>query len=526
MSSFLSNLGMVIPIVAVVLVVIGLLVAGYVKASPDRAYIISGLRKEPKVLIGKAGIKIPFLEKKDELNLQLIPIDVKTSSAVPTADYININVDAAVNVKVSSDKTRLQLAAQNFLNKPVDYIGSVAREVLEGNMREIVGKMNLEEMVSDRQKFAELVKENAEPDLAAMGLDIVSFNVQNFVDENGVIENLGVDNIVKIQKNAAISRAESEKEIAKARAIAKKEANDAEVSSELEIANAQAEAQKKKAIVQANANRESQEAQIEADTLIAQKENELAIKKAELQKDADTKKASADAAYSIQQETERKTVEIATADANLARQEKAIALKEKEVELTERTLEATVKKQAEADKYAKQQEADAKLYETQRQSEAKLFERQKNAEAEKFEQEKKAEAEKATADANRYTMEQEAEGIRSKGQAEADAIKAKALAEAEGIEKKAEAMKQMGEAAVLEMYFKAMPEIAKNIAEPLAKVDKITMYGDGNSSKLMKDIMNTLNQVTDGMKESTGIDLSSVLAGFAGAKIADNTQNK
>ena len=187
MSSILSNLGMVIPIVAIVLVVVGLLVAGYVKASPDRAYIISGLRKEPKVLIGKAGIKIPFLEKKDELNLQLIPIDVKTSSAVPTADYININVDAAVNVKVSSDNTRLQLAAQNFLNKPVDYIGSVAREVLEGNMREIVGKMNLEEMVSDRQKFAELVKENAEPDLAAMGLDIVSFNVQNFVDENGVI---------------------------------------------------------------------------------------------------------------------------------------------------------------------------------------------------------------------------------------------------------------------------------------------------------------------------------------------------
>ena len=114
---------------------VGIIVSGYVKASPDKAYIISGLRKEPKVLIGKAGIKIPFLEKKDELSLQLIPIDVKTSSAVPTADYININVDAAVNVKVSSENTRLQLAAQNFLNKPVDYIGRVAREVLEGNMR-------------------------------------------------------------------------------------------------------------------------------------------------------------------------------------------------------------------------------------------------------------------------------------------------------------------------------------------------------------------------------------------------------
>lgn len=518
-NEIVSNLGVIVPVVVVACGGIGVVGTGYVKASPDKAYIISGLRKQPKVLIGKAGLKVPFFEKKDELNLQLIPIDVKTSSAVPTADYININVDAAVNVKVSSEEERLKLAAENFLNKPTDYIGQVAREVLEGNMREIVGKMNLEEMVSDRQKFAELVKENAEPDLAAMGLDIVSFNVQNFVDENGVIENLGVDNIVKIQKNAAISRADSEKEIAKARAVAKKEANDAVVKSELEIANAQAEALK------ANADRESKEAQIAADTMIAQKENELAIKKAELQKDADTKQATADAAYNIQQENERKSVEIATADADLAKQEKAIVLKDKEIELTERSLDATIKKQADAEKYAKQQEADAKLYETQKQSEAKLFERQKNAEADKFEREKEAEAMKATAEANKYAMEQEAEGIRKKALAEADAIKAKALAEAEGIAKKAEAMKQMGEAAVLEMYFKAMPEIAKNIAEPLAKVDKITMYGDGNSSKLMKDIMNTLNQVTDGMKESTGIDLSSILAGFTGAKIADNSNN-
>lgn len=518
--------GTFIPIALIVLLVILILATGYVKASPDTAYIISGLRKRPKVLIGKAGIKIPFLEKKDELNLQLIPIDVKTSSAVPTADYINIRVDAAVNVKISDNEERLGLAAQNFLNKPVEYIAQVSREVLEGNMREIVGKMNLEEMVSDRQKFATLVKENAEPDLAAMGLDIVSFNVQNFVDGNGVIENLGVDNIVKIQKNAAISRAESEKEIARAQAIAKKEANDAQVSSELEIANARARAQKEKAVVQAEATRESKEAEISAATLIAQKENELEIRKAELQKDADTKKAIADAAYQIQKESERKTVEITTADANLAKQEKAIILKEKEVELTERSLEATVKKQADAEKYAKQQESDANLYEVQRNSEAKLFERQKNAEAEKFEREKEAEALKATAEAQKFAMEQEAEGIRSKGLAEAEAIKAKALAEAEGIEKKAEAMKQMGEAAILEMYFKAMPEIARNIAEPLSKVDKITMYGDGNSSKLVKDIVGTLTQVTDGLKESTGVDLQSVLSGFLGMRLASGVNGE
>lgn len=522
MYGIVSLLGTLLPVAIIIALIVVLLATGYVKASPDTAYIISGLRKQPKVLIGKAGIKIPFLEKKDELNLQLIPIDVKTSSAVPTADYINIRVDAAVNVKISDQRDRLALAAQNFLNKPTDYIAQVSREVLEGNMREIVGKMNLEEMVSDRQKFATLVKENAEPDLAAMGLDIVSFNVQNFVDGNGVIENLGVDNIVKIQKNAAISRAESEKEIARAQAMARKEANDAQVTAELEIANAQARAQKEKAVVQAQADQEAKEAEISAATLIAQKETDLNIRRAELQKDADTKKAIADAAYEIQKETERKTVEITTADANLARQEKAIILKEKEVELTERTLEATVKKQADAERYAKQQEADAKLYEAQRDSEAQLFERQKNAEAEKFEREKEAEALKATAEAQRYAMEQEAEGIRSKGLAEAEAIRAKALAEAEGIEKKAEAMKQMGEAAILEMYFKAMPEIAKNIAEPLGKVDKITMYGDGNSTKLVKDIVGTFTQVTEGLKESTGVDVSSVLAGFIGGKIADH----
>ena len=523
-SMLLEMAEVIIPAAVVILLLIVILITGYVKASPDTAYIISGLRKQPKVLIGKAGIKIPFLEKKDELNLQLIPIDVKTSSAVPTADYINIRVDAAVNVKISDSTERLALAAQNFLNKPVEYIAQVSREVLEGNMREIVGKMNLEEMVSDRQKFANLVKENAEPDLAAMGLDIVSFNVQNFVDGNGVIENLGVDNIVKIQKNAAISRAESEKEIARAQAVAKKEANDAQVSSELEIANAKARAQKEKAVVQAEATRESKEAEISAATLIAQRENELEIRKAELQKDADTKKAIADAAYQIQKETERKTVEITTADANLARQEKAILLKEKEVELTERSLEATVRKQADAEKYAKQQGSDARLYEVQRKSEAQLFERQKNAEADKFEREKEAEALKATAEAEKYAMEQQAEGIRSKGLAEAEAIKAKALAEAEGIEKRAEAMKQMGEAAILEMYFKAMPEIARNIAEPLAKVDKITMYGDGNSSKLVKDIVGTLTQVSDGLKESTGVDLQSVLSGFVGMKVASDIQ--
>ncbi|MGN0480138.1 MAG: SPFH domain-containing protein [Lachnospiraceae bacterium] len=470
----------IIPVAIVILVI---LATGYVKASPDRAYIISGLRKKPKVLIGKAGIKIPFLEKKDELSLQLIPIDVKTSNAVPTADYININVDAAVNVKISDKPDKLALAAQNFLNRKPDYIAQVAREVLEGNMREIVGKMNLEEMVSDRQKFANLVKENAEPDLGEMGLDIVSFNVQNFVDGNGVIENLGVDNIVKIQKNAAISRAESEKEIAKAKANAQKEANDAQVA---------------------------------ANTAIAERQNELAIKQAELKKESDIKKAEADAAYEIQKEEQRKTIEITTANANIAKQEREIELKRKEVEVTEQALEAQIKKKAEAEKFARQQNA-----------EAELFERQRKAEAEKFEREKEAEARKLQADADLYSKAQEAEGIRKVGEAEAKAIEAKGIAEAEALEKKAEAMKKYGQAAMMEMIVNALPEMAKAIAEPLATIDKVTIIDSGNGqsgvSSMGAYVPNVLAQTIAAVKETTGLDITEIMkANTYDAKVTRN----
>ena len=319
MEAVMAYQSLIIVLVIAVLVIV-ILTTGYIKAPPDTAYIISGLRK--KIIIGKASIKIPFFERMDRLSLKLIPIDVKTSTAVPTADYINIQVDAAVNIKISSDSERLSVAAENFLNQDTDYIARVAREVLEGNMREIVGRMKLEEMVSDRQKFAELVKENAMPDLAAMGLDIISFNVQNFSDSNGVIDDLGIDNISQIKKKAAIAKAEADKEIAVAKAEADRQASDARINAEREIAI---------------------------------KNNELEIQKAELKKEADLKQAEADAAYQIEQETQRKTIEITSANANIAKQEREVLLKEKEAEVKEKALDAQIRKQAEAEKYAQQQ---------------------------------------------------------------------------------------------------------------------------------------------------------------------------
>ena len=453
---------------AIVVAIVIILVTGYKKAPPDTAFIISGLNK--RTIIGKASIKIPFFERLDKLSLKLIAIDVKTSNAVPTADYINIQVDAAVNVKISSEPQRLALAAENFLNQNTQYIAGIAREVLEGNMREIVGRMRLEEMVSDRQKFANLVKENAEPDLAAMGLDIVSFNVQNFADSNGVIDDLGIDNISQIKKKAAIAKAEAEKEIAVAKAEADRQANDARINAEREI---------------------------------AKKNNELSLQKSELKKMEDTKKAEADAAYSIQEQEQRKTIEVATAEASIAKQEKEVTLKEREAQVREKALDAEVRKRAEADRFARQQQSDAELYE-----------RQRKAEAEKFEQEKEADAMKAKAEAQKFAKEQEAAGIRMVGEAEAEAIRAKGLAEAEAMEKKAEAYQKYNNAAMAEMLIGVLPEIAAKIAEPLTQIDKITIIGGDQSNgvaSVADNVPAVMARLFGTMKDTVGIDMAEIV---------------
>ncbi len=483
-----DNIGITIGIAAGIVILI-VLASGYIKAPPDKAYIISGICKKARVVIGKASIKVPFFERVDKLDLSLMSVDVKTASAVPTADYINITVDAAVNVKISLSDEGLSLAQQNFLNKDREYIIGVSREVLEGNMREIVGTMELRDMVSNRQKFADKVKENAAPDLAKMGLDVVSFNVQNFTDSQGVIDNLGIDNISKIQKDASIARAIADRDVAVARASAEKESNDAKVAASLEIAT---------------------------------KQNDLAIKQAELKKISDIKKAEADAAYTIQEEEQRKQIEITTANANIARQEKEVELETQKIAIQERRLDAEVRKQAEAKKFEQQQRADADLYTRQKEAEAKKYEDIQNAEAELAVKQKEAEAmyyiaeqtakaTRAKAEAERFAAEQDAEGTKARGIAEAEAVKAKALAEAEGLDKKAEAMQKMQEAAILQMYFEKLPEIAKAVAEPLSNIDSITMYGDGNTTKLVSDITSSTTQISSGLLDGMGISLKELV---------------
>ena len=446
-----------------------LVVAGYLKAPPDTAYIISGLGKK-RILIGKAGWRMPFFTRLDKLPLGVMQVDVKTSEAVPTNEFINVTVDGVANIKISSDPELLKRAAEALLGKSRQEMVTLVTQVLEGNMREIVGSVGLKEMVQDRQGVAKKITENVVPDMEKLGIEVVNFNIQNFKDAAGTIENMGIDNVEQIRKNAQIAKANAQRDIA---------------------------------IATSNAQQEANAVKVEAEKKIAEQDAALAIQQAEMKVRADTKRAEADAAYSIQQEEQRKTIEVAKTNADIARREKEAELKEKEIAIKERELDAQIKKQA-----------DALKYQSERRAEADLITRQREADARAYEAIKEAEARKAEADALRYAMEQEAEGIRAKG-----------LAEAEAIEKKAEAQKKMGEASVLEMYLTALPEVVKNAATPLAQTDKIVMYGDGNSTKLVGDVMNSTSQIMEGMKETTGIDIGSLLAGFVGGKAASNQQN-
>lgn len=475
-------MGYIIPVILAVAVLLFFL--GYLKAPPDTAYVISGLGKR-RILIGKAGWRFPFLERVDKLPLNVMQVDVKTSEAVPTNEFINVSVDGVANIKISSKPELLNRAAESLLGLRQEAMVTLVTQVLEGNMREIVGSVGLKEMVQDRQGVARKITENVVPDMEKLGIEVVNFNIQNFKDAAGTIENMGIDNVEQIRKNAQIAKANAQRDIAIATAEAQ------------QLANAvRADAEKKIAVQNA----------------------ELAMQQSEMLVRSDTKKAEADAAYAIQQETQRKTIEITKADADIARKEKEAVIADREIALQEKKLDAEIRKQADAMKYQAEKEAEAQLIKRQREADAKKYEMAQQAEAlrieaeaHKFQVEQQAAARRAEAEAMRYFMEQEAEGIRAKG-----------VAEAEAIERKAEAQKRMGEASVLEMYLTALPEVVKNAAAPLSQTEKIVMYGDGNSSKLVRDVMLSASQVLEGIKESTGLDLKDLISARQAAMPATN----
>ena len=493
-------------IAGVVILFVILSICMYVKAPPSVAYVLSGLKKEPRILVGTGGFKIPIIERLDKVFLGQSTVDVKTSMPVPTHDFIDVMVDAVCKVRVMPTPEGTRLAAKNFLNMTSAEIASSIKDSLEGNMREVIGAISLQGLVTDRDAFSDQIQQKAAKDMAKLGLEILSCNIQNISDQKGLINDLGADNTYKIKKDAAINKANAEKEIAIAESDAKKAANDVRVKN---------------------------------DTEIAERNNELAIKQADLKKMSDAKKAEADAAYEIQKQEQQKTVNERTVDAQIARTKREQILADEQVKVTENKLRAEVNAQADAQKYNTEVEATARKFKMETDAQAELEKQKREAEAKAYMAEQEAKAVKAKADAAKYAALQEAEGIKAKGEAEAAATQAKLTAEAEGIRAKgdaeAEAMDKKSEAfkksefarleMVLEMQKAVLPQVAQSVAEPMSQIKDVRIYGNTGAEiqGISQNVPAVMQKTFDIVKETTGVDLADVMrAETIEAKVTKN----
>lgn len=357
------------------------------------------------------------------------------------------------NFQIGQTPDLIETASKNYLNMDKEEMTRQVTEVMLGKMREVIGQMDLKELMRDRESFNAKVFDGSKDDLANLGLELRTFNVQDFSDSQGIIRSMGADQAAEIKKEAEL-------------------------------------------------------AQIQADQEVAERQNQLDLKKAELKKLADKAAAEADMVKATVTAEKQRELYIAQQEAEIAAETKKVELAERQADVRERELNATVKKQAEADRYAAEQAAEADLYKRTKQAEAARIERQNQSDAELYSAQKDAEGIKAKATA-------EAEATRLKGEADGAYEKSRGEGIAAGVKAQALAYNGMENPYLLaNRYIDIMPKVAEEVAKPLTAVDSIKMYGSGNAQKLVKETTTIVDQVASGLKDSTGVDLPSLLSGL------------
>lgn len=447
----------------ILLLALGLLMT-WKKAPQDKAIVITGLKK--RVIAGGGGVVVPILERTDRISLENIKLEVRTDGAL-TEQGVEIKADGVAVIKVKSDVESILSAIEQFNtgneSGTIEVIRDTAKHVLEGKLREIISKMTVEDIYKDREKFASQVQSVAASDLADMGLEIKAFTIRDIKDDNGYLEALGKKRIAEVKKDAEIAEAESKR--------------DAKIKT-------------------AEAHRLGEQARLTAETQIAEDEKSKELKVQLYRKEQETEKAKADLAYEIEQNKVKKEVTETEMAVELLRRERQIELAEKEAIKREKELEASIKKDADAQKYKHEKEAEANKFKEIQEAEA----RSKSIELEGMAR---------------------AKATREEGRAEAEIIREKGNAEAEAMAKKAEAFRMYNEAAVTQMIIEKLPEIAKSIAEPLSKTEKIVIVDSGSgkeggkgASKVTGYVTDIMAQLPETVNALTGIDLNEVIKGF------------
>ena len=470
--------GIVAIAVIVTLVVLIMLIASrYKTVSPDEAMIITGAAlggknvltdesaRKVKIVRGGGAFIVPIVQQREHLSLLSHKLDV-TTPEVYTSEGVPVLTDGVAVIKVGSSVEDVATAAEQFLGKPDEELRAEAREVLEGHLRAILGTLTVEEVYRNRDKFAQEVQSVAARDLKKMGLQIVSFTIKDVRDKNGYLEALGRPRIAAIKRDADI---------------------------------AEAEATRDARIKKANADEEGQKAELIRDTNVAEATRDRELKVAAFKKDEDTAKAAADLAYAVQEATSQKSVVEEQMQVELVRKQREVDLEKLEIERREKQYDSEVKKKADADRYAVEQAAEASKLQQMRRAEAKQFEIEAEA--------------KANAEAKRLNGQAVGDATRAEGLAEAEVIRQRGLAEAEAKEKLAEAFEKFGEAAVLDLLAKMMPELAREVAGPMSHIDNLTVVdtgsgqGVGRLSNSVAEMMATTPALVKGI---TGVDLGEM----------------
>ena len=444
-------------IVVILALIIFILAKQYRKVGPNEILIVAGGRKRTVVLpdgrrikigyryrLGGGTFVIPFIETVYTLPVDVITLSIKTPEVL-TFNGVPIMADATAQVRIDTADEAIRLAAEQFLGQGKEGIRDVAATILEGKMREVIGRMTVEEIYRGREEFARRVREAVKEDFSRMGLVMISFALKDISDTQGYLEALSRPQIAAARRDAAIAQAETEKE-----AIIK--------SSE--------------------ARKEGEIARLAAEALIAKAQWENEAKKAESQVMVNQKKAQADFAYEL--ERHKLSQEIKREEAKVKQIEKQEAIKIEELEIVRRQkeLEASVIKPADARKYQIMAEAEAEEYRIQAEAKGR------------------------------------AEALRLEGQVEAETIRLKGMAEAEAMLQRAKAWEKLNQAALLEMYFKMLPELARAVAEPLSKIDKIIIVGSDKgtgASRITAQVAEVLAQMPEVVKSLTGVDLQKWL---------------
>ena len=465
----------IVPIVFFILILA--VAKRYRKVGPNQVMVISGRKHRMRAPDGRSEVSgyrirqgggsfiFPLLERVDILSLEVMTLDI-TTPEIYTKPGVPIVVDGVAQVKIKGDEASVRTAAEQFLGKTVDEIKQIALQTVEGHLRAIIGTLTVEEIYRNRDQFASSVQEVAVSDMANMGLQIVSFTLKDIRDSHGYLDALGKPRTAEVKRDALI---------------------------------AQAEADRDAAIKSAQARQAGEIAKFEAETRIAEAQRDFQMKKADYDAAVNLKKAEADLAYDIQknktsQQLKREEIQIA-----IVEKEQQIAVQEREIQRREKELEATVKRQADAERYRVETEAAAQ-----------------RARAEQVA--------KGEAEALRQKGQAQADVIRATGASESDVIALKGGAEAEAMRKKADSWKEYNQAAVLQLLVAALPDIARAVSEPLSKTDRITLVSTGGegtgASRLTADVAKIITQLPAVVEALSGIDLQRLIQNIPALKAA------